>query len=68
VVKSSALQLLKNPFKPPTELTKGAVAGLVVGLIGTIVMTAFQDGWSKASKAIGGNHKQRIKKMAKMPR
>lgn len=40
------------------NLKKGAIAGLVGGLIGTIVMTAFQNGWGKASQAFKGNNNQ----------
>lgn len=34
------------------ELGKGVLAGLVGGLIGTVVMTAFQNVWSKAAQAL----------------
>lgn len=34
-----------------TELGKGALSGLIGGLIGTVAMTAFQNGWKKASEA-----------------
>ena len=34
------------------HLAKGLVAGVVSGLLGTIMMTEFQNAWSKASKAL----------------
>jgi putative membrane protein len=34
---------------------KGILAGLIGGLVGTIVMTQFQNAWSKASEAIKSN-------------
>jgi putative membrane protein len=34
------------------ELGKGVLAGLIGGVIGTIVMTEFQNAWSKASEAL----------------
>lgn len=38
---------------------KGALAGIFAGLIGTIVMTGFQEAWSKASNAFKqGSEKQ----------
>jgi hypothetical protein len=64
---SSAWRALKDQPKPAPflvrrsryriakhkgELGKGIAAGLIGGLIGTIVMTAFQHGWSEASEAL----------------
>jgi hypothetical protein len=34
------------------HLAKGLVAGVVSGLLGTIMMTEFQNAWSKASEAL----------------
>jgi putative membrane protein len=34
---------------------KGILAGLIGGLVGTIVMTQFQNAWSKASEALKSN-------------
>ena len=34
------------------HLAKGLVAGVVSGLLGTVMMTEFQNAWSKASKAL----------------
>jgi putative membrane protein len=34
------------------HLAKGLVAGVVSGLLGTIMMTEFQNAWSRASKAL----------------
>ena len=45
--------------EPARNMKKGAIAGMVGGLIGTIVMIAFQNGWSKATASLkDGNNQQ----------
>jgi putative membrane protein len=41
------------------HLGKGVLAGLVGGLIGTIVMTEFQNGWNKASQSMKNGNAQK---------
>ena len=48
--------------EPARNMKKGAIAGMVGGLIGTIVMTAFQNGWSKASQSLRGNSNQQLQR------
>jgi hypothetical protein len=50
-----ALHLLRRP-----KLWEGLLAGLCGGLAGTIAMTQFQEGWSKAAQALSNGPKRRL--------
>jgi putative membrane protein len=43
----------------PTKLNKAFLAGLCGGLAGTLVMTQFQNGWSKAAAALSSKDDSR---------